>query len=72
MSHHTLSAEPCHSRWNRALAPRLRIAPGDTVHLSCRDSSDGQVHIAAEISKGILPSRKIFERSVDFSTASPI
>jgi acetamidase/formamidase len=43
MAEHTLSAEPTHSRWNRALPPRLNITPGDTVHLECVDSSGGQV-----------------------------
>jgi acetamidase/formamidase len=43
MAEHSLSAEPTHSRWNRALAPRLRIASGDTVHLECLDSSGAQV-----------------------------
>ena len=43
MPEHSLSAEPTHSRWNRSLAPRLRIAPGDTVHLECVDSSGAQV-----------------------------
>jgi acetamidase/formamidase len=40
---HALSAVPTHSRWNRALEPRLSIAPGDTVHLECLDSSGAQV-----------------------------
>jgi acetamidase/formamidase len=44
MAEHVLSAEPTHSRWNRALPPRLRIAPGDTVHLECHDASGAQVH----------------------------
>jgi len=44
MTKHTLSAEPTHSRWNRALPPRLTIAPGDTVHFECLDSSGAQVH----------------------------
>ena len=44
MAQHTLSAEPAHSRWNRALPPRLSIAPGDTVHFECLDSSGAQVH----------------------------
>jgi len=44
MAEHVLSAEPTHSRWNRALPPRLRIAPGDTVHLECQDASGAQVH----------------------------
>ena len=43
MAEHTLSAEPTHSRWNRALKPRLTIAPGDVVHLECVDSSGAQV-----------------------------
>ncbi len=43
MATHTLSAEPTHSRWNRALPPRLAVAPGDTVHLECVDSSGAQV-----------------------------
>jgi acetamidase/formamidase len=43
MAEHTLSAEPTHSRWNRALPPRIAIAPGDTVHLECVDSSGAQV-----------------------------
>jgi acetamidase/formamidase len=43
VAEYALSAEPTHSRWNRALAPRLTIAPGDTVHLECVDSSGAQV-----------------------------
>jgi acetamidase/formamidase len=40
---HSLAAEPTHSRWSRALAPRLLIKPGDTVNIECQDSSGGQV-----------------------------
>jgi acetamidase/formamidase len=43
MAEHTLSAEPTHSRWDRSLRPRLSVAPGDTVHLECVDSSGAQV-----------------------------
>jgi acetamidase/formamidase len=43
MAEHVLSAEPTHSRWNRALPPRLTIAPGDTVHVECVDASGAQV-----------------------------
>ncbi len=43
MAEYSVSAEPTHSRWNRALKPRLRIASGDTVHLECVDSSGAQV-----------------------------
>jgi acetamidase/formamidase len=46
MPEHHLSAEPTHSRWNRHLPARLHIAPGDTVHLDCVDSSGSQVHPA--------------------------
>jgi len=44
MTEHNLSARPTHSRWNRALPPRLTIEPGDTVHFECLDSSGAQVH----------------------------
>jgi acetamidase/formamidase len=43
MAEHSLSADPTHSRWNRRLPPRLRVAPGDTVHLECHDASGAQV-----------------------------
>jgi acetamidase/formamidase len=44
MAEHSLSAEPTHSRWNRALQPRLRIVSGDTVRMECVDSSGAQCH----------------------------
>jgi acetamidase/formamidase len=44
VAEHALSARPTHSRWNRALAPRLRIQSGDTVHFECLDSSGAQAH----------------------------
>ena len=43
MAEYSLNAEPTHSRWNRALQPRLRVASGDTVHMECVDSSGAQV-----------------------------
>jgi len=43
MAEHVLSAEPTHSRWNRALPPRIAIAPGDSVHMECQDASGAQV-----------------------------
>src|SRR6202795_1408438 len=46
MAEFILSANPTHSRWNRALQPRLRIAPGDIVHMECVDSSGAQVYPA--------------------------
>jgi acetamidase/formamidase len=49
MAEHRLTAEPTHSRWNRALEPRLTISSGDTVHMSCLDASGGQVKPGATI-----------------------
>jgi len=43
MTEHTLSAEPTHSVWDRSLAPRLRIEPGDEVQFQCVDASGAQV-----------------------------
>jgi acetamidase/formamidase len=42
MTEYSLGAEPTHSRWNRALKPRLRVGSGDTVHVECVDSSGAQ------------------------------
>src|ERR1700690_2719092 len=44
MKEHSLSANPTHSVWNRALPPRLRIDPSDTVHIEFLDSSGAQVY----------------------------
>ena len=49
MAEHQLTAEPTHSRWNRALPPRLTISSGDTVHMSCLDASGGQVKPGASV-----------------------
>jgi acetamidase/formamidase len=49
MAEYSLSADPTHSRWNRALNPRIHIASGDTVHLECVDSSGAQVHPAMKL-----------------------
>ncbi|MGA2537783.1 MAG: acetamidase/formamidase family protein [Terracidiphilus sp.] len=43
MTEHALSAEPTHSVWDRSIAPRLRIEPGDEVAFECVDASGGQV-----------------------------
>ena len=57
MAEHSLSAEPIHSRWNRALPPRLRIAPGDTVHLECLDASGAQVHPGTTVAEFVAIDR---------------
>jgi acetamidase/formamidase len=44
MTEHKLSAEPTHSVWDRSLAPRLHIEPGDEVAFQCVDASGGQVY----------------------------
>lgn len=43
MALHRLAAEPTHSAWDRSLAPRLHIVPGDEVHFECVDASGSQV-----------------------------
>jgi acetamidase/formamidase len=43
MKQHRLSANPTHSVWDRSLAPRLAIDPGDEVYFECVDSSGAQV-----------------------------
>jgi len=43
MTVHTLSAQPTHSVWDRSLAPRLHIEPGDEVEIECTDASGAQV-----------------------------
>lgn len=43
MTEHKLDAEPTHSAWDRSLAPRLRVAPGDEVQIECVDSTGAQV-----------------------------
>jgi acetamidase/formamidase len=51
LAEHTLSAQPTHSRWNHALPPRLKIAPGDIVHLECVDATGAQVHPGTTVSE---------------------
>jgi acetamidase/formamidase len=51
MKEHALSANPTHSVWNRGLSPRLRIDPGDTVHIECLDSSGAQVHARMKLAE---------------------
>ena len=41
--HHTLGSAPLVHRWNNEIAPRLTVAPGDTVTFQCADSSGWQV-----------------------------
>jgi len=43
MTEHRLTADPTHSLWDRSLAPRLRVAPGDEVEIECVDASGAQV-----------------------------
>lgn len=43
MREHSLTAGPTHSVWDRSLAPRVHIDPGDEVHFECVDSSGVQV-----------------------------
>jgi acetamidase/formamidase len=38
---HTLGCDVVHYTWDNATPPKLTIDPGDTVVMTCRDSSDG-------------------------------
>lgn len=58
MAEHKLSANPTHSRWNRALPPRLNIQPGDTVHLECADASGAQVNPKTTLSEFLAMDRQ--------------
>lgn len=41
---HTIHREHIHHGWNNAFAPRLKIAPGETVHFEIVDASSGQLN----------------------------
>lgn len=43
MADHTLDSSVVHPFWDNGLAPRLTIAPGDTVVFQCRDAAGGQI-----------------------------
>jgi acetamidase/formamidase len=51
MAEFSLSAQPTHSRWNRALNPRLRIASGDMVRVECLDSTGAQAHAGTTVAE---------------------
>jgi acetamidase/formamidase len=44
MAHHLVDRIETRNRWNRDYPPVCTIAPGDTVTVRMKDSSDGQVH----------------------------
>jgi len=51
---HTIHREHIHHGWNNAFAPRLKIAPGETVQFETLDASSGQLDktsTAAELAK---------------------
>jgi len=49
--HHTVDASHSCNRWNRDYPPVLTLLPGDTVSLSMKDSSDGQVRPGMSIAE---------------------
>src|SRR5579872_2326103 len=51
MALYPLTAEPTHSRWNRSLKPRLRVAPGDSVRMECVDSSGAQCNASMTLAE---------------------
>ena len=44
---HTIHRAHIHHGWNNAFAPRLKIAPGETVHFETVDASSGQLSSAS-------------------------
>jgi acetamidase/formamidase len=42
--HHTIHRDHIHHGWNNAFSPRLKIAPGETVHFEIVDASSGQLN----------------------------
>ena len=42
-NHHTIHREHIHHGWNNAFAPRLKVAPGETVQFEVVDASSGQL-----------------------------
>jgi acetamidase/formamidase len=42
-NHHTIHRQHIHHGWNNEFAPRLTIAPGETVHFETVDASSGQL-----------------------------
>jgi len=51
---HTIHREHIHHGWNNAFAPRLKIAPGETVQFEIVDASSGQLNrtsTAADLEK---------------------
>lgn len=43
MAKHTLGSDDPHYSWDNSLAPKLTIAPGDTVTIHSRDAGDGWI-----------------------------
>ena len=41
--HHTIHRQHIHHGWNNEFPPRLKIAPGETVHFETVDASSGQL-----------------------------
>ena len=42
-NHHTIHRQHIHHGWNNEFPPRLKIAPGETVHFETVDASSGQL-----------------------------
>jgi acetamidase/formamidase len=60
---HTLHARHHHHGWDNALAPAIRIAPGDTVTFETVDASGGQLGPAATLDD---------LKRLDFSLVNPV
>lgn len=58
MKEHSLSASPTHSVWDRSIAPRLHVEPGDEVQVQCLDASGGQIHASSTVDEFLRIDRK--------------
>jgi acetamidase/formamidase len=63
MTGHTIHAHHRHIGWNNAIPPVMTVAPGETIHFGCSDSSDGQITHASAVAD---------IASLDFGRINPV
>lgn len=68
MAHAELGDERIHTLWCADLPPRLTVASGDTVTVTCRDGFDGQIPRAL----ADPPPRGTRYETIDFSRVAPL
>jgi acetamidase/formamidase len=63
MAEHYLDDTIVHACWDNSLPPRLKISPGDTVVMECREASDRQIQTDSTV--------KVLEK-LDFGVIHPL